>query len=64
MVKPAWALESPQQAVVPSAPPSWETSLTVTNDPSQRDRWARLRFSIIGPERPEVAWCAFLAAKR
>ena len=23
--------------------------MTVTNDPSQRDRWARLRFSIIGP---------------
>jgi putative transposase len=23
--------------------------LTITNDPSQRDRWARLRFSIIGP---------------
>ena len=35
--------------MVPSVPPFWETCLTVTNDPSQRDRWARLRFSIIGP---------------
>jgi len=35
--------------VVPPAPPSWESFLTVSNDPSQRDRWARLRFSIIGP---------------
>ena len=34
---------------MPPAPPSWERCLTVTNDPSQRDRWARLRFSIIGP---------------
>ena len=34
---------------MPPAPPSWESLLTVTNDPAQRDRWARLRFSIIGP---------------
>ena len=34
---------------MPPAPPPWETFLTVTNDPSERDRWARLRFSIIGP---------------
>ncbi len=30
-------------------PPFWESLLTVTNDPSQRDQWTRLRCSIIGP---------------
>jgi transposase InsO family protein len=34
---------------MPSAPPHWETSLNAVLDPPQRDRWARLRFSIIGP---------------
>lgn len=35
--------------MAPSAPPHWETFLSSTIDPLKRDRWARLRFSIIGP---------------
>jgi len=35
--------------VAPSAPPHWETFLSPVVDPLKRDRWARLRFSIIGP---------------
>ena len=35
--------------MVPSAPPSWETFLNTVIDPLKRDRWAHLRFSIIGP---------------
>jgi transposase InsO family protein len=35
--------------VVPSAPPHQETCLSSAVDPLKRDRWARLRFSIIGP---------------
>lgn len=35
--------------MAPSAPPPWETSLNTVVDPLKRDRWARLRFSIIGP---------------
>jgi transposase InsO family protein len=31
------------------APPHWETFLSTVVDPPKRDRWARLRFSIIGP---------------
>ncbi len=34
---------------MPSAPPHWETFLSPVVDPLKRDRWARLRFSIIGP---------------
>jgi transposase InsO family protein len=34
---------------VPPAPPAWETFLSTLVDAPQRDRWARLRFSIIGP---------------
>lgn len=34
---------------MPSAPPHRETLLSSVVDPPQRDRWARLRFSIIGP---------------
>jgi len=34
---------------VPPAPPHRETPLTPVIDPFLRDRWARLRFSIIGP---------------
>ena len=30
-------------------PPYWETLLTTLIDPPRRDRWARLRFAIIGP---------------
>ena len=32
-----------------SAPPSWEAFLNTVIDPLKRDRWAHLRFSIIGP---------------
>jgi transposase InsO family protein len=32
-----------------SVPPYWETFLSSVVDPLKRDRWARLRFSIIGP---------------
>ncbi len=35
--------------MAPSAPPPWETFLNTVVDPLKRDRWARLRFSIIGP---------------
>jgi putative transposase len=35
--------------VAPPAPPFQETSLSTVVDPLKRDRWARLRFSIIGP---------------
>jgi transposase InsO family protein len=35
--------------VVPPAPPFRETFLSTVVDPLKRDRWARLRFSIIGP---------------
>ena len=35
--------------MAPSAPPHWETFLSPVVDPLKRDRWARLRFSIIGP---------------
>lgn len=34
---------------MPPAPPVWETFLSTLVDAPQRDRWARLRFSIIGP---------------
>jgi putative transposase len=34
---------------VPPAPPHRETLLKSVADPPKRDRWARLRFSIIGP---------------
>jgi len=34
---------------VPPAPPFRETFLSTVVDPLKRDRWARLRFSIIGP---------------
>ena len=34
--------------MAPSAPPHWETFLSPVVDPLKRDRWARLRFSIIG----------------
>lgn len=35
--------------MAPPAPPHWESLLSSITDPSKRDRWARLRFSIIGP---------------
>src|SRR3990170_673256 len=31
------------------APPQWECLLSSSDDLPQRDRWARLRFAIIGP---------------
>ena len=34
---------------MPPAPPPWEIFLNTVVDPLKRDRWARLRFSIIGP---------------
>ena len=34
---------------MPPAPPPWETFLDTVVDPLNRDRWARLRFLIIGP---------------
>ena len=34
---------------MPSAPPHWENFLSPVTDPLKRDRWASLRFSIIGP---------------
>jgi transposase InsO family protein len=34
---------------MPPVPPPWETFLNTVVDPLKRDRWARLRFSIIGP---------------
>jgi putative transposase len=34
---------------MPPASLSWETFLSTVIDPLKRDRWARLRFSIIGP---------------
>ena len=35
--------------MAPPAPPHWESGLSSFPEPSKRDRWARLRFSIIGP---------------
>ena len=34
---------------MPPAPPPWEIFLSTVVSPPQRDRWARLRFAIIGP---------------
>jgi len=34
---------------MPPAPRYWENFLSPVVDPLKRDRWARLRFSIIGP---------------
>ena len=34
---------------MPPAPHHWEIILNTATDPLKRDRWARLRFSIIGP---------------
>lgn len=35
--------------MAPPAPPHWEILLSSITEPSKRDRWARLRFAIIGP---------------